>query len=60
VRSAAAAGLGFLGVSLDEDRNAAASGDADVSASRAAARTVVVRAREDLEIVRQVRGVLAR
>jgi acetate kinase len=59
VRAASAAGLAFLGVAVDPARNAAADGDADVSAAGAAARTVVVRAREDLEIARQVRAVLA-
>jgi acetate kinase len=59
VRAAAAAGLGFLGIALDPERNAAARGDADISAPAAAARTLVVEAREDLEIARQVRTVLA-
>jgi acetate kinase len=59
VRSAAAAGLGFLGVAVDAERNGAAADDADVSGPGAAVRTLVVRAREDLEIARQVRAVLA-
>jgi acetate kinase len=59
VRSAAAAGLGFLGVAVDGERNSAAAGDADVSAAGAPVRTLVVRAREDLEIARQVRAALA-
>ncbi len=59
VRSAAAAGLGFLGVALDEERNAAAEADVDVSTAAVAVRTLVVRAREDLEMARQVRAVLA-
>lgn len=58
VRTAAAAGLGFLGVALDGERNQAVEGDADVSAVGARVRTLVVRAREDLEIARQVRAVL--
>jgi acetate kinase len=62
VRAAAARGLGFLGVALDEARNRAASQaaseDADVSTASAAVRTLVVRTREDLEIARQVRAVL--
>jgi acetate kinase len=58
VRAATAAGLGFLGVRLDGDRNGAVTGDGDVSAAGATVRTVVVRAREDLEIARQVRAVL--
>jgi acetate kinase len=58
IRRAAANGLGFLGVALDAARNEAADGDADVSARSAAVRTLVVRAREDLEIARQVRALL--
>jgi acetate kinase len=59
VRTAAAEGLGFLGVQVDPARNAAASGDADVSPPGAAVRTLVVEAREDREIAAQVRAVLA-
>ena len=59
VRAAAAAGLGFLGVALDPQLNTSASGDADIGASGASVRTMVVRAREDLEIARQAREVLA-
>jgi acetate kinase len=58
VRATAAAGLTFLGVRLDGDRNGAVEGDGDVSAAGAAVRTLVVRAREDVEIARQVRAVL--
>ena len=58
-RAAAAAGLGFLGIALDPERNATASGDADIGAGAAAARTLVVEAREDLEIARQARAVVA-
>jgi acetate kinase len=59
VRSSAAAGLGFLGVRIDPERNAEASGDADISAEGARVRSLVITAREDLEIARQVRGLLA-
>ena len=60
IRSAAAAGLAFLGVALDEAANAgAAAGDADVSAASAPVRTVVIQAREDLEIARQTRAALS-
>ncbi len=58
LRERAAAGLGFLGVAVDPDRNAAAEPDADVTAAGAAVRTLVVAAREDLEIAREVRAVL--
>jgi acetate kinase len=59
VRAAAADGLGFLGLRLDHDRNLADTGDRDVSVHGATVRTLVVTAREDLEIARQVRGVLS-
>ncbi|HSD81604.1 MAG TPA: acetate kinase, partial [Solirubrobacteraceae bacterium] len=59
VRAAAAAGLGFLGVGVDVEVNADAEPDADVSAPGARVRTLVLAAREDLEIARQVRSVLA-
>jgi acetate kinase len=59
VRARACAGLGFLGVELDEPANAAAATDAEIGAAGAAVRTLVVTAREDLEIARQVRAVLA-
>lgn len=58
VRSRAAEGLGFLGVSLDETRNRQASGDAEIGASGAGSRILVSASREDLEIARQVRAVL--
>ena len=54
VRERAAAGLSFLGVGLDRERNDAADGDAEIGANGTAARTVVIAAREDLEIARQV------
>ena len=54
VRAAAADGLTFLGVALDPAANDAARGDADLTAAGTAVRTVVVAAREDLEIARQV------
>jgi acetate kinase len=56
IRTRAADGLGFLGVAVDRERNAAAAQDVDVSAPGAAARTLVIEAREDLEIARQVRA----
>jgi acetate kinase len=59
VRSEAVAGLGFLGVALDAAANLSALDDADISGAGARVRTIVVRAREDLEIARQVRTALA-
>ncbi|HET9738354.1 MAG TPA: acetate/propionate family kinase [Solirubrobacteraceae bacterium] len=55
VRAAAAEGLRFLGVSLDADRNAEVRADGEIGAHHAPVPTVVVTAREDLEIARQVR-----
>jgi acetate kinase len=60
VRAAAVEGLPFLGVAVDAAANAAvdvgARPDDDVTAEGAAARVLVVAAREDLEIARSVRA----
>ncbi|HEX4867141.1 MAG TPA: acetate/propionate family kinase [Acidimicrobiales bacterium] len=56
VRAEAAAGLAFLGVRLDAEANRRAEGDADLTVPGAPAGAVVVTAREDLEIARQVRA----
>src|SRR6516165_9448929 len=58
-RAEAAAGLGFLGVAVDESRNATARPDCDISAPGAPVRTLVIAAREDIEVARQTRAVLA-
>jgi acetate kinase len=58
IRAAAAAGLSFLGVAVDEAANAATSTDGEITAPGAAARALVVTSREDLEIARQVRETL--
>ena len=58
VRSLAAAGLGFLGVTLDDAANDAASTDGEIGAPGAPARTLVLESREDLEIARSVRAAL--
>jgi acetate kinase len=60
LRSRATETLGFLGIALDEEANRRAADDCDVSAAAAPVRTLVVAAREDLEIARQVMDVLAR
>ncbi len=57
VRAAAADGLTFLGVSLDPAQDSVSS-DADISGS-GPVRVLVVTAREDIEIARQARAVLA-
>jgi acetate kinase len=59
VREATAARLAHLGVAVDALANRATTSDADISAAGAAVRTVVVTAREDLEIRRQVLELLA-
>ncbi len=58
VRAAAAKSLAFLGVEIDPRRNPSAGGDASVAASRARVASVVVAAREDLEIAVQVRATI--
>jgi len=58
-RAEAAAGLGFLGVAVDESSNATARPDCDISAPGAPVRTLVIAAREDIEVARQTRAVLA-
>ncbi len=65
VRAGMAAGLGFLGVGVDDqaNREVAVDGedpaqDAEIGASGASVRTVVVAAREDLQIAREVRALL--
>ena len=58
VRAQAAAGLAFLGVAVDGARNDETHADGDIGAHGAAVRTLVLTAREDLEIARQVRAVL--
>jgi len=59
VREAAAGRLAFLGVRIDAARNRDAEPDTDVAAPGAAVRVLVVRAREDLVIAREVRRVIA-
>jgi acetate kinase len=59
VRAETAGGLAFLGVVVDPDLNQASAGDLEISAPGAPVRTVRIAAREDLEIARQVRGLVA-
>lgn len=58
IRERAAADLAYLGVAVDPATNAAAAVDAEVGVVGAPVRTFVIRAREDLEIVREVRAAL--
>jgi acetate kinase len=59
LRADVGAGLGFLGVRVDDALNLESSGDALVSAGAASPAVLVVEAREDLEIARHVRELLA-
>ncbi|MDQ6614421.1 MAG: acetate/propionate family kinase [Actinomycetota bacterium] len=59
LRRDACRGLNFLGVAVDDDANEQLSGDRVVSPAGTSVFVVVVAAREDLEIARQVRKVLA-
>ena len=61
VRALAADGLGFLGFALDPEANDVATGssEAEVGAPGAGVRAFVIPAREEVEIARDVRRVLA-
>ena len=62
VREAACAGLWFLGVRIDPDKNvrpvAPGQPDVEIGAPEAVVRTLVIEAREDLQIADEVRQVL--
>jgi acetate kinase len=58
IRSRVTTRLGFLGVHVDDDRNGTGSGDRDISPPGAPVRVLVISAREDLEIARQVREII--
>jgi acetate kinase len=58
IRRRAMEGLGFLGVRPDDARNGAGTGDREIGSPDAPVRSLVISAREDLEIARQVRSVL--
>jgi acetate kinase len=58
LREEAGRRLGFLGVALDDVRNRGTTADGGIGADGAAVQAVVVTAREDLEIRRQVLDVL--
>ncbi len=59
VRADVCEGLAFLGVGLDHRANSEANGDGLLSPPGARAAAVLVAAREDLEIARQVRAALS-
>ncbi|HEY1351351.1 MAG TPA: acetate kinase [Ktedonobacteraceae bacterium] len=52
VRARTCKSFGFLGIALDEEKNAAAAGDQDISAENASVRVLVVHTEEDWEIAR--------
>jgi acetate kinase len=58
VRWRACQNLAFLGVNVDPDRNASSGGDRDIGVEGAPVRTLVIAAREDLQIAHEVRDVL--
>lgn len=55
VRRRAAQRLGFLGVAIDTHRNDTVHDDGDITAAAATVRTLVITAREDLQIAREAR-----
>jgi acetate kinase len=59
IRAQTAAGLAFLGVEVDGARNDEIRADGEIGIKDAAVRTLVLTAREDLEMALQVRAVLA-
>jgi acetate kinase len=59
VREATVAGLRFLGLEIGPTLNANVVADADISASSADVPTLVVKAREDIEVAREVRRALS-
>ena len=58
IRERVAADLAYLGVGVDAERNEGARDDADIGATGSSAHTLVIRAREDLQIAREVRRLL--
>ena len=59
VRAAAVAGLRFLGVEIGPTLNASLAPDCDISAPTSRVPTLVIKAREDVEVAREVRRVLS-
>jgi len=58
VRRRATERLGFLGIAIDDHRNNTVGDDGDITATGATAQTVVITAREDLQIAHEARLVL--
>lgn len=59
IRAATARRLAWLGLVVDDQANAAAAADADITGTGSAISAVVVTAREDLQIARESRQILA-
>jgi acetate kinase len=59
IRSRAMDGLGFLGVREDAGRNTAGTGDRVIGSPDAPVASLMIEAREDIEMARQVREVLS-
>jgi acetate kinase len=59
IRRRAMDGLGFLGIAAEQESNDEGDGDREIGAPAAAVRALVIAAREDIEIARQVRATLA-
>ena len=59
IRAEACDRLTFLGIELDQAMNSSAAGDTVLSAASARVSVVLVTAREDIEIARHVRSILA-
>jgi acetate kinase len=60
VRGRAVAGLGFLGLAVDDEANRLGTGDRDISPNGAPSRVLVVHAREDVEIADACRRLVAK
>ncbi len=58
VRREAAERLAWLGLAIDAERNAALDGDGDLTGEGAAVSTLVVTAREDVQVAQEVRQLL--
>ena len=58
IRARTAEGLGFLGIAIDPTKNTNAQLDAEISVEGSAVRAFAIRAREDLQIARDVRTTL--
>lgn len=58
VRERAAQRLGYLGVDIDPTANENVTEDVDIATVSAAVRTVVITAREDIQIAGEARGLM--